>query len=221
LKPLSLSIILLLTTIVVCGQTNDSLNKKTKHEAAFDICAIYTPILSHNFYGLNLDMKYYPEKKYATGLYISCTEKKINDTFTYSIGQPILYNYEMGWINQYDFVHTDRARINVNLNNGLAMFRLGDNDIKEKYRTRYGYGYRPKEIATNYYYLLEPGIDVSYRLFSNNHYPDFYLTAEAKYRFLFGNSKYGSTNQFSNYLIAVGVSIIGFTDDNKPKSKSK
>jgi len=114
------------------------------------------------------------------------------------------------------------VRIAVNLNNGISIARLGDGAIKEKRRTRFGYTYISKEVATNYYYLLEPGVDFSFKLFSFNHIPDIWVTAKTKYRFLFGDSKYATTKQFSDYLFGIGISLIGYTFEtaipqNKPK----
>ena len=204
----------------IFSQTTDSLKNKIKHEASFDFGAFYTPVLSKDLYGGNIDFKYYPYRKFATGLCFSMTEKKITDTFSYSIGQPLLDYYEIGWINQVDLMQRDKIRIGVNLNNGIVISRLGDNSEKEKYWTKYGYRYRAKEVATNYFYLLQPGLDISLRLFSNHHYPDFYLTTKFKYRFVFEDNKYGQLNDFSNYYFGLGISIIGFTDE-EPKQKKK
>jgi hypothetical protein len=215
-----LLIVIFTCSTTIFGQTTDSLKSKTKHEASFDFGAFYTPVLSKNLYGGNIDFKYYPYKKIATGLCFSMTEKKIGDTFSYSIGQPLLDYYEIGWINQYDVVQKDKIRIGINLNNGIAISRLGDNSEKEKYWTKYGYRYGAKEVTTNYFYLLQPGLDISFRLFSKNHYPDFYLTTKAKYRFVFGDSKYGQLSDFSNYYFGLGLSIIGFTDE-EPKQNTK
>jgi len=211
IKYFLLSVVFSISSIVY-GQVKDSLTSKIKHEASADFCAFYTPIISNDFFGFNFDFKYYPIKKFATGFNASMTQKKINNTFSYSIGQSLIDYYEFGWINQYDFMQFDRIRMGLNLNNGIAISRLCDNEIKEKYFSKYGYQYRAKAVATNYYYLLEPGLDISIRFFSNKHYPDFYLITKAKYRFVFGDSKYGSINQFSNCYFGLGLSIIGFTD---------
>jgi hypothetical protein len=211
IKYFLLSVVFSISSIVY-GQVNDSLTNKIKHEASADLCAFYTSVLSNDLYGFNFDFKYYPIKRFATGFNASMTQKKISNTFSYSIGQSLIDYYEFGWINQYDFLQSYRIRMGINLNNGIAISRLGDNEIKEKYRSKYGYQYKAKEIATDYFYLLEPGLDFSIRLFSKNHYPDFYLTTKAKYRFVFGDSKYGSLNQFSNFYLGLGLSIIGFTD---------
>ncbi|MEC4050067.1 hypothetical protein OX284_011550 [Flavobacterium sp. SUN046] len=212
-------IILVLFLSVSYGQTNNNLNQKPKHEASIDFATFYTSILNKDLYGYNIDVKYYPFKNLATGFSFSIAQKKIDDTFSFSIGQPIVNYYEIGWVNQYDILQNEKIRIGLNLNNGIVISRLGDNDDKDRYWTKYGYQYRSKEIATNYFYLLEPGIDASFRLFSNKHYPDIYLTTKAKYRFVFGDSKYGQLNDFSNGYFGIGISIIGFTDHESQKTK--
>lgn len=87
---------------------------------------------------------------------------------------------------------------------------LRDDAVIVKQNTRYAYTYVAKEIATNFYYLLEPGADFSLKLFSFNHDPDIWLTTKIKYRFPFGDSKYATTKQFSGYLFAIGNSMIGY-----------
>ena len=201
------------------AQTSDSLKNKTPKESSIDLCGVLTSVLSKKFYGFNLDFKYFPINRLGTGLYFTYAGKKITDTFTYSIGKPLIGYYEVGWINQYNFLQTDKVRMDVNLNNGISIARLGDDAIKEKHRSRYGYTYVPKEVATNYYYLLEPGADFSFKLFSFNHNPDIWVTTKAKYRFLFGDSKYATTKQFSSYLFAIGISLIGYTTETKHSAK--
>lgn len=214
----SLTISLLFCSVAK-GQTIDNHEQKRKHEASFDLGAFYTPTLDNHLYGANIDVKYYVYPKIATGLSLSIGQRKITDTFSYSIHQPLLNYYEIGWINQYDLLRSDVVRIGINLNNGIAISRLGDNAEKERYSTRYGYSYRAKKVATDYFYLLQPGIDASFRLFSNQHTPDVYITTKAKYRFVFGDNQYGQATDFSNYYFAVGISIIGFTDDKVKESK--
>lgn len=106
-------------------------------------------------------------------------------------------------------------RANNSLINGLSMARLGDNAIKER-----RHKYRPKEVATNYFYTLEPGAGFSFKLTSNHQDADFWLTAETNYRFLFGDSKYATTKEFSGYLFAIGISLIGYTTEAEHSTKS-
>ncbi|MEO0037190.1 MAG: hypothetical protein RIQ59_401 [Bacteroidota bacterium] len=219
MKKLIFLIKLLLVCIFAKAQNIDSLIQKTNNEVSFDFGSFYTSMLNKNFYGANIDFKYYVYKRFATGFSYSMTQHKVEETFNFSIGQPIINYYEFGWINQYDILQNKKFRIGLNLSNGLVISRLGDNDNLERYYVK-GWHYRPIEVATNYFYLLQPGLDISFKLFSSKHYPDFYLTTKAKYRFVFGDSKYGQVNDFSNSYFGIGFSIIGFTnEDSNQKSK--
>jgi len=193
------------------GQNGDSSTFKFG-EASLDIGAFYTPFRSTDLFGLNCDFKVYPIRRFATGFSASITNKRINDSFQYSVGKPYLYFNEFCWINQYNIVQADRIRIGINVNNGILVSQLGDNDVKVKYWTKYGYSERAKTVATNYFYVIEPGIDISLKLFSNKHDPDIYLTAKAKYRAAFGDAKFGGQSDYNNYYIGASVSIMGFTN---------
>lgn len=201
----------------VYAQKTDSLKNKYNHEASIDIVAFYSPLLSKKLFGGSIDFKYYPFKKIGTGLSFSMTEKKVDETYSFSIQQPVLDYYEFGWINQYDIIESNNINIGLNLNNGIVCSRLADNAEKEKYWTKYGYSYRAKEVVTNYFYLLQPGVNISIKLISNKHSPDFYLTTKAKYRFVLGNSKYSTVSDFSNYYFALGLSVIGFMYEDVAK----
>ena len=203
--------ILLISSNFVFGQTKDSSAVKTR-DVSLDIGAFYTPFRSTDLFGLNCDFKVYLLQKFATGFSASISSKKINASFQYTVGQPYLYFNEFGWINQYDVVQADRIRIGVNLNNGILISQLGDNDIKERYWTKYGYTEKAKTIATDYLYVLEPGIDLSLKIFSNKHNPDIYFTTKAKYRTAFGNPKFGSQADYNNYYLGASISIIGFSN---------
>ena len=178
-------------------------------ETALNACLTYSPLLAKPFFGLNIDYIHYPVKHFGTGLSFMVASRKMKDTFSYSIKQPIINYFEIGWINQFNCIHTKRFRLNVELVNGIATAQLGDFAVKEKYWTKYGYRYRTKKVANNTYYYLSPGMDFSLRLVSENHGSAIYLTAKANYSFLFGRSHFASANQFSNYNAAIGISIIG------------
>ncbi len=178
-------------------------------QISFDIYATNAPILDQNFYGFGMDMKYFLLDRFGTGAVVNMAGKRIPENFHYAIGQPTLTFSEIGWINQYNFISVGNMRINLNLTNGLAVANLADNSIKEKYWTKYGEQTRAKSIACNYYYLFEPGAEISYKVISNDHNPDFYLVAKSNYRFLCGQGKYSSASSFSDYLFAFGISMVG------------
>ena len=197
-----------------CAQSGDSLPPKTLKEVAIGVNAIKAPLLSKNFYGINFNIKYFPEKRFGTGAYILFSQKKISDTFAYSIKKPIIQLYEIGWINQYDFLQSNKVRMDISLTNGFSQVRLGDNAIKEK-----RHKYAPKEISSNYFYTLEPGSSFSYKFISSKGNADFWVTAGANYNFVFGNAKYGMRKDFSGPLCTIGITIAGLVDDKAQAKK--
>lgn len=203
-RTLLLLICLFAITTFTSAQSGDSLKTKAPKEIAVEINAAQTSLLSKKFYGINWNIKYFPAKRFGTGIYLIFFRRKINDTFSYRIQRPIIDYYEIGWINQYNFLQTNRVRMNISLINGVAQSRLGDNAIKERIHKN-----MPKEIASNYFYLLEPGAGISIRFASDKHDADFWLTSTASYHFVFGRTKYSTSKEFSNYLFGIGISIIG------------
>lgn len=143
------------------GQPSDSSQIKASKECAIELSGIQTSLLSKSFYGINYNIKYFPGKRFGTGAYIIFSPKRISDTFSYSIKKPIVQFFEIGWINQYNILQTNKLRMNISLVNGFSQVRLGDNAIKEKIHK-----YAPKEIASNFFYVIEPGSSISYKLIS-------------------------------------------------------
>lgn len=192
------------------GQNADSLKKSSKHTFSFDLAAFYTPVLSNDFYGLNMDFKYYLHPRIATGFSTSLTSKKMNTAFQYQIEKPILNYYEFGWINQYEIIQTKNIKVGLNLNNGIVVAELADNAITQKVFTGRVMVDKAKVVATNYFFLVQPGLDISIKLFSKkSHSPDIYLTTKAKYRFVFGDGKYGQVNDFSSHYFGMGITMVG------------
>ncbi len=190
------------------AQANDTATKKKSQEISFDFCGFSSQILSKNIWGGNLDFKYYLTKKWAVGISFSGAQKSITDTFTFSIKEPTIDYYEIGIINQYEALQTKKLRLGFDINNGLLIARLGDNAFKE----RWGRGYQTKKIASNTLYMLQAGVNFSYRIINGNHKPDFYLISKLKYRLAAGSTKYAQANDFNNLYLSVGVSLIGFAN---------
>jgi hypothetical protein len=190
------------------AQANDTATKKKLQEISFDLCGFSSNILSKNIWGGNLDFKYYLTKKWALGISFSGAQKSITDTFTFTIKDPIIDYYEVGIINQYEVLQTKKMRLGFDINNGILIARLGDNAFKE----RYGRAYQSKKIASNILYMLQVGVNFSYRIINGNHQPDFYLISKIKYRLAAGSTQYAQANDFSNLYFGIGVSLIGFSN---------
>ncbi len=185
-------------------------NNATRKEIAFDFFTTVTKLVDQRLWGGGLSFKYYPSKKFATGLYLGFSGKSIKDTFGFSVLKPVINNMEIGWLNQYDIVLNQKFRTALVIINGFSYAELRDRAIKERVRTRHGYQYVSKKIATNYYYLLQPALDVSVKLLGKRHNPDLYVTMRTGYRSVFGSNRFGSKEQFGGFLFAAGISLIGF-----------
>ncbi|MBI2283696.1 MAG: hypothetical protein HYU71_08310 [Bacteroidetes bacterium] len=196
-------------------------SKNNRHELSIDLYALNTSLLNTDFWGGGLTMKYYLSKKWGTGFSLAGAERKIPETFSFNIGIPTITYMEIGWLNQYDILQAKKLRVGINIINGLLFSELRDKSQTESIRTRYGRKNVSKLIATNYYYLLQPGIDVAYKLFSFRYEPDFYLTFKSGYRLVFGNSNYGSNKEFNGSVFAAGMSLIGFDKMQFSKRKTK
>lgn len=184
--------------------------KKNRREISIDFYALNTKFLNNRLWGGGMEIKYYPQRKWATGLSISIAGKNITDTFGFSIAKPLINYFEIGWLNQYEILQTQAFRVGVNLTNGFAVANLRDRTQLEKRHTRYGDQNVPKKIAANYYYLLQPGMDLSYKLIPNNHDPGFFINAKARYSLGFGKKGFGGENVFTGYRFSIGLSLIGF-----------
>lgn len=179
-------------------------------EIALDFSLFYTPVLSRDFFGFSMDIKYYPQQKWATGLSFSAASRKIDESFSYAVSNPGISYFEVGWINQFDIIQKKNFRVGLQFTNGLALVSLRDHDIVEETWDEFGMTESTKRVATNSLYILQPGIETSIKVFDNNRFPDVYVTAEAKYRKAFGGTKFGKPGDFTNYYVGIGISLIGF-----------
>jgi len=207
-----LVIIVFIITVSSKAQVADSV--KVNHEMAFDFVGMQTPLLTKNFFGISIDLKSYVCPKWSTGLDFSYSQKIINNKFQYTMGTPIVQYYEIGWVNQFDFVQTNKLRIAASLTTGIAISCLADNDDKLERHGKYGNVYVPRGIATDNLFIIEPGFETYYKIYNGNHYSDIYITTKAKYRFASGGPKYGDINDFNGSYIGIGLSVIGLIGDN-------
>lgn len=197
---------------------------KPRIKLSMDVQVANMPMISNNFHVFDYEVKFSKCSKFETGYAACWSSKKIDNSFSYAIQQPKITYFQIGWINQYNFLITNRFRLSANINNAFADAELGDNSIIVKVATPHGYANRAKEIAKNRFYLVEPGISFSVRLYTiqpNKKAHDqgcsIYLTTTAKYRFLFGSAQYGTHKQFSNYYLGAGLS---FTPIYEVKAKN-
>lgn len=180
------------------------------NEFVFDFSGFYTPILSTNFIGFSMDIRYYIRENWSTGMNFSYASRKMNTDFRYDVLSPAVEYSEISWLNQFDLLKKEKFRIGLQLSNGLAMATLVDRDIVEEFWDEFGVSESAKRIETNYFYILQPGIEASVKVYDNDRFPDVYLTAKAKYRHALGSPKFATASDFTNYYVGIGISLIGF-----------
>ncbi len=132
MRKISITVILLICSIITNAQRSSI--PILHHRKSFPLVPGRSIPLFYkrDFTGI-FGFKILPRQRWATGLSFSLVGRKITDNFTYSIGQPLVDFYEIGWVNQYDIIQKDKIRLGVSLNNGVVISRLGDNAEKEKY----------------------------------------------------------------------------------------
>lgn len=180
------------------------------NEVVIDFSGFYSPILSTNFIGFSMDIKYYVLENWSTGINASYASRKMKTDFQYDVFNPAVQYSEISWLNQFDLLKKEKFRIGLQLSNGLAMATLVDRDVTEEFWDEYGVTESAKRIETNYFYILQPGIEAAVRVYDNDRFPDVYLTAKAKYRQAMGIPKFATTSDFTNYYVGIGISLIGF-----------
>lgn len=183
------------------------------NEFSFDFSGFYSPILSTNFIGISLDIKYNVRENWSTGFNVSYASRKMKTDFQFEVLNPGVQYSEISWLNQFDLLKKEKFRIGLQLSNGLAMASLVDRDIVEEFWDEYGVTESAKRIQTNYFYILQPGIEASVRVYDNDRFPDVYITAEAKYRKAMGTPKFATISDFESHYIGVGISLVGFLEN--------
>lgn len=178
------------------------------HVVAIDCRVFATALLHTATIGGGLGVRYYPHPRWSTGIAYALAEQPPEETFGYSIGKPVLDLSTFYWVNQFDLLRKGRLAIAASLANGLAVLSLGDNAGRTGTYTPQGRRTRPKPVAANYMYAVQPGIYFCFRLWETRRGVGFHLTAEGNYRFLAGGTKFGSSNDFQGYCIGAGIAIM-------------
>jgi len=204
----------LLLFVVLSGHVFSQAKRKShsgfykEHEFAVDIGAFYSPVMNKDFIGFNFDVKYYWSKRFSTGGTISYSTKRTSDNFGYVDSLPRLDYTSSGWINEVSVVKTERFKLNITLNNAFAQLELVDRSIRK--RSSYNtssifFSSYPKTIASNFYYIAEPGLDMSIAIDKSR---SFYLTLKSKYRFAFGKTNFGPNKALSTYYLGLCLTAI-------------
>ena len=200
-----------LYSVVVHGQQIKS--NMPEHELNIGFTCNYARMLEENFWGGGMEILYYYNHNLASGLSFDYTNKYISNKFGYAIGKPFLSFTTWGWANEICIYRTGRARINMEIINGVSIAELSDYDETTPYTYKGTTYNRPKEVAANYYYTIEPGLDIAWRFFTDC----IYMNLKAKYLGMSGSGQFGSTADFSNCNLALGLFYTGYMHKNNKR----
>lgn len=192
----------------VKAQSTDTLKTK-RNEFSFNILEARTSIINENYYGLNFGFKYFPFKNFGAGIFASGFRNDINNnTFGYSIEKPAINFFQAGILLQYDLFRKGIFRFSTNVFNGYASAELEDDATQKVFWTKYGYTKTPEAVASNRYYFFEPGMEFSLRLLGHRRkVPEISLLTKATYRSASGKSRFSSSDNFSGFTFAAGISL--------------
>lgn len=188
---------LVLINVQLFSQSHDP--KKEINNISFGLAI--SPILSEYQVGSAIEFNHFVTKKYFTGLHFFSNRNTVNDTFGFSVQQPVIHFLELGWNNGIQIFGTEKVKISASLSNNVCMVRLGDNSEKTSIITEEGIVTIPKLIETDFIYALLPNIEASFRLYNS-----MFLTTHVKYRQDVGAS-FAGVNQFNGFVYGLSLTF--------------
>lgn len=199
-------VLISLSNSIVAQNNQNSSHPKT--EFAASISLVHTKIVNRDFLGFNFDAKFYVKPKWAMGLNLTFVNKNVAQDFNYYVERPTVNFFEVSFLNHFDIYKSHRYRIGFTLANGYGTATLADRAYTEQ--TDEGFEV-PITIARNHFYVLQAGVEAAVRLNklkSSNHF-DYYLKTDIKHRKTFGNTTFGTSNDFKGMYIGLGVLFVG------------
>lgn len=201
--------LLVCTAAAVSAQEEEQPKKIILHDGSAYFGAFYTPMLGELFIGPAFSVKGYLAQRYAVGFSMSYAYHRTTNAFEKPVGSPVLDYFEWGVEQQYDFIQGNRLRMGASLNNGLGMVQLSDWDSVVQYTTVRGVRDRALPISTNYFYQVQPGLDVSVRCTPAENPIALYITGKVKYNIMIGYPRFGTTSDYCKPYFGLGLMLAG------------
>lgn len=205
----------------VQAQTTPAVRDSQALAAVFNLGAWSGRVLNQPYWGLNLGFRMYAMPRVSAGLQLAASfQHRTPTSFQYVVAEPVLEYGQLGLLVQYDVVQARRFRLGLALVNGLVTARLGDNAEKQTYWNGHTYTRRAKEVETDYFYLLQPGFDLLYRIAGGPRNGDLYLNVQAGYRLLAGGARFATLGDFTGPATTVGFSVMGLAGSKARAKKA-
>ncbi len=169
--------------------------------------ALTTPFMQQQSYGGGLDLQAWYTDNLSIGISLSASGRKVTPTFGYAIGQSQLTYYDISLFNEFKVQQWNRLEAGLRLYTGFSAFHLADKSIMVPYTwyDEYGIAYegeKPLPIDNNYFLRVAPAFVLRYRVHSH-----VLIEGSMAYNFFIGNARFGSSKDFSNYVVQLGVKI--------------
>jgi hypothetical protein len=175
------------------SEKTDTIDYKSK----FNLGASYNKILNKDFLAMAGDYVYNPYKLFSIGLHWNVGTKRINNNFGREIVTPSISVYDIGIIYQYNFYQDRHIVLSFDFLQGFSHVSLNDESIKETHTDNSGNkSESAKEIDYDNYYFVSPGIEFCVHFDKRMGF-----TIKNCYRFLIGESSFGTKNDFSSYSL--------------------
>lgn len=174
-----------------------------------------------NFTGGELSARYYVANKLSLGVQSTYASKKFDDGFIYLTDRTILNNFTFSGLVQYDVIANDKFIFGAFLGNGIRLKTLRNlNDPRTyEYYDEFGFPYYidlPKKLNRDLFYVLTPGLDLSFRVgeVGKTEKVGLYITSKGGYQFNFGEDQLTNKNNSRNLVWSIGVTFKATTKEN-------
>jgi hypothetical protein len=189
-------------TVVLSLATKAQYNNQNDKKIWTGVSFSGLPISNHLLSGLNFELECYYSKRFAIGGGFSIAQGKTTQLDGFNYAHPSLNVGNIVLMNRFRIINNDNFQLTLFLKSGFEPIEISDDNRSLWSHLIFDAGRSKSDSSsreTNYL-VLQPGIATAFRLFSSQTN----FTTEFSYRFLDGESKFGSSTYFSGFEISLG-----------------
>lgn len=191
-----------------------SLQPKGKpKEVAFDFHLFQTRFIQHPTRGIQLDGRYYPQKWLAIGMGLTSSKTSAPQFKTSTLTHPSVYFLETAAHAWLDFIQLPRFRLSGLFAPGVLATGIQNEVFATNPWTGKIYSDAPQVISRRVLTSLQSGFSASFRIYSNQHQPDIFVTGQWRYRKTWGQHPEIPQASFNGPQWNIGITLIGWDRD--------
>lgn len=210
-------ILLFFLTLILSGTVSAQSQQK---DLAITLGATTIPNFDNQGIGFDLSARYYFTDAFSAGGNFYTASPKFKHGFGYDTDRTVINMYGISIPLQYDVVGTEKFTLGLGFSSGFLINVLRNrNETKEEEYWDSDTGLRttwrvPVRLKTDTYFIMIPYTELSYKAFTldQKDQTSLFVTAKLGYQNVFGNGVFSKANDFSNYIISLGVTIKGPTE---------